>query len=244
MRKGLLIFCLNLVMISLMSAQTYEQYLVNSKTLNMRSGAGKENTIIAVLSMGDELKVLEKNENGWWSVEHNGLQGYVFSQLLVKDPNSGWEKKHYNSGDVPECENFEEQFDYKLDNYLKVNVGANSDVVVKLMRKQTYGDICIRMVYVRSNNICLIKNIPEGNYYLKIAYGKDWRQTIADQKCIGKFMKNAMYEIGKENLNYNLTRQYDGYSVPSFELFLDVIVTENKSPTFKTNQISEAEFNK
>jgi hypothetical protein len=243
MKKALSILLL-LAITTLASAQTNEQYLVNSKTLNMRSGAGKEYEVIATLSIGDAVTVIDKYDNGWWSVDFGGTQGYVFAQLLKKDPNNGWNKKHYESGETPECENVDPQYDYRLDNYLKVNVGSHTDVVIKLMKKQYGGDICIRIVFIRSNETYYLKNIPEGNYYLKIAYGSDWRQKIVDQQCYGKFMKNAQYEIGQERLDYNVIHKYDRDQVPSFELSLDVIVTRGTQTTFKSNDISEAEFNK
>lgn len=233
-----------LTITTLVSAQTNLQYLVNSKTLNLRSGAGKEYESIATLSMGDAVTVIDKFSNGWWSVDFDGTQGYVFSKLLKKDPNSGWNKKYYESGETPECENVDPQYDYKLDNYLKVNVGTHTDVVIKLMKKQYGGDICVRIIFIRSNDTYILKNIPEGNYYLKIAYGKDWRQKIVDQQCYGKFMKDAQYEIGNERLDYNVIHKSDRDQVPSFELSLDVIATRGIKTKFKSNDISEAEFNK
>jgi hypothetical protein len=244
MRKALSIFLLLLALTTLTYAQTNEQYLVDSKTLNMRSGAGKEYEVIATLSMGDAVTLIEKYDNGWWSVDFDGKQGYVFAQLLKKDPNSGWNKKNYESGETPECENVDPQYDYKLDNYLKVNIGSHTDVVIKLMKKKYTGDICIRIIFIRSNETYYLKNIPEGNYYLKIAYGSEWKQKIIDQQCYGKFMKNAQYEIGDESLDYNVIHKYDRDQVPSFELSLDVIVTKGTKSTFKSNGISEAEFNK
>jgi hypothetical protein len=243
MRKALSVLFL-LVITTLASAQTNEQYLINSKILNMRSGAGKEYEVIATLTMGDAVTVIDKYDNGWWSVDYDGTQGYVFAQLLKIDPNSGWNKKQYQSGETPECENVDPQYDYKLDNYLKVNVSSNTDVVIKLMKKQYEGDICIRIVFIRSNETFYLKNIPEGNYYLKLAYGSDWRQKIVDQQCYGKFIKNAQYVIGQKSLDYNVIHKYDRDQVPSFELSLDVIVTRGTKPTFKSNDISEAEFNK
>jgi hypothetical protein len=244
MIKALSTILLLLALTTLATAQTSEQYLVNSKTLNMRSGAGKEYEVTATLSMGETVTLIEKYDNGWWSVDFDGTQGYVFAQLLKKDPNSGWNKKNYESGETPECENVDPQYDYKLDNYLKINVGSHTDVVIKLMKKQYTGDICVRIVFIRSSETYYLKNIPEGEYYLKIAYGSDWRQKIVDQQCYGKFMRNAQYEIGEERLNYNVIHKNDRDQIPSFELSLDVIVTRGISPTFNSNDISEAEFNK
>ncbi len=252
MKKALSILLL-LAMTTLASAQTNEQYLVNSQTLNMRSGPGKEYTIITTLSMGDAVTIIEKNDDGWWHVEYYGTQGYVFSSLLKIDPYSDWEKKNYQTGVTPECENVTPKYDYELDNYLRINVGSGTDVVVKLMKIGYYEDECIRIVYVRSGDTYEIKNIPEGRYYLKIAYGKDYREKIVDNICYVKFMKNAQYEKGSEILDFNKIKQpnerignsiYENWSVPSFELSLDVIVTKGTKSTFKSNDISEAEFNK
>jgi hypothetical protein len=57
-------------------------------------------------------------------------------------------------------------------------------------------------------------------------------------------MKNAQYEIGLEKLDFNVIHKNDRDLVPYFELSLDVIVTQGTRPTFKSNDISEAEFNK
>jgi hypothetical protein len=244
MKKAFSTFLVLLSFMTLVSAQGNEQYIVNAKTLNMRNGGGKEYSVILSLAMGDIVTLIEKFDNGWWTVDFNGTKGYVFAQLLKKDPNSGWDKKQYASGETPECENVVPQHDYNLDNYLKVNIGSHTDVVIKLMKRQYNEDICIRMIYIRNNETYYLRNIPEGNYYLKIAYGRDWRQKIVDGQCVGKFMKNAQYEIGDERLDYNVIHKDDRDQVPSFELSLDVYVTKATQPTFNSNDISEAEFNK
>ena len=241
--KKLLLILLLLAITSLASAQINERYLVNSKTLNMRSGAGKEFEIIATLSMRDEVTVLDKNDNGWWLVDYDGTEGYVFSKILIIDPYFGWDQKSYESGETPECENVDPQYDTKLDNFLRINVNTTTDVVVKLMKKNENDDICIRIVYIRSNETFSIINVPEGKYYLKIAYGTDWRQSIVDNKCYGKFMENSNYEIGKQVLDFNLIKKYNGYTVPSFQLSLSVVVKKGTKSTFVSNKISEAKFN-
>lgn len=234
-------------------AQSGEQYLVSSKTLNVRSGPGKEFEVVATLSMGDPVTLMEKADNGWWLVEFNGYQGYVFSSMLKADPYSGWQRTNYESGVTPDCENVTPKYEYSLDNYLRINVGSGTDAVVKLMKRGYYGDECIRIVYVRSKESYEIKNVPEGVYYLKIAYGKDYRQKIVDNTCYVKFMRNAQYERGSETLDFNKIKRpdryvgnevYENWSVPSFELSLDVIVSKGTKSSFKSNDISEAEFNK
>jgi hypothetical protein len=234
-------------------AQTKEQYLVSSQTLNMRKGPGKQHAIVATLSKGDEVTILDKAENDWWKVSFEDNEGYVFSQLLVIDPYSDWEKKNYQSGTTPECENVNPKYDNSINNYLKINVGSGTDVVLKLIEIGNTIDQCIRVVYVRSGDTYEIKNIPEGRYYLKIAYGKDFRQKKVDNQCLIKFLKNAQYEKGVEILDFYKIRQpdsrignevYKNWSIPSFELMLDVIVTKGTNSSFKSSNISELEFNR
>jgi hypothetical protein len=253
MKNVLPAILLFLALTTLATAQTNEQYLVNTKTLNMRGGAGKEYEVIKTLTMGDELTLIQKNDNGWWEVDFDGTQGFVYSNLLKIDPYSGWEKKSYQSGVTPDCENVTPQYNIDLDNYLRISVGSGTDVVVKLMKSGYNDDECIRIVYVRSGDTYEIKNIPEGSYYLKIAYGKDYRQKIEDNICYVKFMKNAQYQKSIKILDYNLIKKpnkrvgssvYESWDVPSFEIFLDVIETFGEGRSFKANAISEEEFNK
>ena len=225
-------------------AQELIQYEVISNTLNLRSESSSDGEIILELKKGDLVSLLEKDKSGWWFIEFEGSYGYVYSKSLKKDPYTGWQRKKIESGESPDCENYDKQYDYNLDNYLKINVGSHTNVVVKLMQKRYDGDICIRMAFVRRKESAILKNIPEGNYYLKIAYGNDWRQKIIDNQCIGKFMRNAHYEIGKERLDYHTIDRFDRIQIPSFELQLDMISVRSKGKNFDVNQISEAEFNK
>jgi len=230
-----------------------EFYLVTAKTLNIRSEANNKASIIASLNLGAQVKLINADHKTWWLIRDGINEGYVFSQFLKLDPNGGWDKTNYKSGETPECENVDPQYDYKIDNYLRINVGSGTDVVVKLMKIGFNGDECIRIVYVRSNDNYEIINIPQGKYYLKIAYGKDYRQKIINTKCFVKFLNNAEYEKGAEILDFNLVKQpnkkigdneYESWDIPSFVLSLDVIESKGITKSFKSNLISEEEFNK
>lgn len=236
----LLLFCLNIS--SVILAQSNSDYVVNTTTLNMRKGPGKDFDVITTLTRGDAVSVISKTNSAWWLVNAGGNEGFVFAELLTLNPNIGWEPKIYETGASTDCENIDPQYDYKLDNFLRVNVGSNTDVVIKLMQIQQNGDKCIRIVYVRSGDTYDIENIPEARYYLKIAYGKDWRQKNIDGVCYGKFMKSAIYEKGTDILNYYTKNTGSGISIPSFELSLDVIST-NKYDSFNANTINEKQFN-
>lgn len=253
MKYNLLKNLLFLLIVNLSIAQINENYIVNSKTLNIRSGPGKEYEVINTLSYNNKVRLIQKHENGWWFIEFNELKGFVFSSYLIIDSYSGWEEKNYISGITPDCENVIPKYDYEIENYLRINVGLGTDVVVKLIEHNETKDECIRVVYVRSGDVFEIKNIPQGEYYLKIAYGKDIRKKIIDNICYVKFMKNAKYEKSKEFLNFSLVKKpnkkigneiYENWEVPSFELFLDIIETTYTNNTFKSSDISEEEFNK
>lgn len=221
-----------------------DQFIVASSKLNIRDGAGTQYDVLLSLAKGDVVKLIEKVDSEWWYVDYDNTQGYVYSKYLTKDPNDEWSIKNYQSGVTPDCENINPRYDYKIDNYLKIEVGSNTDVVIKLMKNNSYDDDeCIRIVYIRSNDVYYLKNIPEGQYYLKVAYGKDYRQKVVDNRCYSKFMKNGIYEKGSDILNFNITHLSDRDQIPYFELYLDVR-SSVRANSFDTNKISEAEFNK
>lgn len=151
----------------------------------------------------------------------------------------GWSEKKIVNGILPNCYNFNPKYS-EIDNSLKISVGGGTDVAVKLMNLEN--DECIRYVFVNSGTTYEIKKIPEGKYYLKIAYGRDWLSRINDGKCIGKFIRNPIYEKGLDILDFNMVQTSDSYSIPSFHLKLDVESTNVN--TFDSSHISDSEFNK
>ncbi len=223
-----------------LSAQS-EKFIVISPTLNLREGPGTEYKVLCQLKEGDELQIMDNNLTQWWKVQFNGTIGYVDQQFIQIDQYTSWERKNYKTGSTPDCVNIIPEFDNEIDNWLKITVGSNADVVIKLFRLSDKENKCIRVVYINSNDTCYIRHIPEGIYFLKIAFGKDCRQSISDGKCYIKFIKNAQYEIGRELLNFNIRRTSYGMSIPYYELFLDIVLSDENN--FHTNTISEEEFN-
>jgi hypothetical protein len=151
----------------------------------------------------------------------------------------GWEENAMENGQLSKCYNFKPLYS-KVKNRLEVNVGGGTDVVIKLMNKKN--SKCIRYVYINSNSQFDISNIPEGIYYLKIAYGKNWISKIVNGKCIGRFLINPTYEEGSDEMDFNIQRTYDGISIPSFKLSLDIVASSSFN-TFSSQNISEASFN-
>lgn len=166
---------------------------------------------------------------------------------LLNDPT--WIDPALKTGNTPKGLVFSPKRDNSTDNYLEVCVGNNTDVVVKLVRKDN--DQTIRYVYVKGTETYRIKNIPQALYYLKIAYGRNWRQKEVNGQLVGKFLSNAQYEIGTETLDYHYkygakettSEGYtQNYSIPSYSVELNVISSSAIS-NFDTNSISESEFN-
>ena len=168
--------------------------------------------------------------------------------VVNNDKYLDWSTTNYTTGNSPGCYNFTPKYNRSIDNKLEVSVGSNTDAVIKLINVKS--ERCIRYTYIRSGETYNITHIPQGKYYLKIAYGKDWRQKIDNGVCKGKFVVNSLYKKG-EILDFNKIykgievidgHRYTNYSVPSFSLKLDVIASDT-SAHFQTNNISEEEFN-
>lgn len=230
-----------------------ESYNVTSKTLNLRKSPDKNATILKTLSKGSSVVLIESIDSNWWFVQIDSLKGFVFFQYLKLDPYSGWEPIKHQSGDQPACINVTPLYNYEIDNYLKIKMGPGTDAVVKLMKNDLTVPVCIRMAYVRGSDSFKMKNIPEGQYFLKIAYGNDFRQKIINNKCEVKFMNNAIYKKGDQILDFVRIKQpdriiagkvYESYNVQSYELKLGVVVSKNMNDKFESNNISEFDFNR
>ncbi|MFA5431611.1 MAG: SH3 domain-containing protein [Candidatus Paceibacterota bacterium] len=237
-----------------------DSYVVNTPTLNVRTEPSIKANIIGKLEAGDVVSVINSDNTEWWKISFYGTEGYVAAKFLItlekSEQYKDWEKESSSTGDKPECENISPEYDYNLKNKLLINVGNNTDVVVKLMK---YSGDCIRIAYIKAGDNYSIQNIPEGYYYLKIAYGKDFRKYTKDGQCIVKFMRDASYEKGSEKLDFYKIKkpntiegdyEYENWEVPSFELSLNIEYTKNTKYTsdsfhdFQSNKISESEFNK
>lgn len=152
----------------------------------------------------------------------------------------GWEEKKIKNGQLPTCYNFNPKKG-NVKNHLEVIVGGGTDVSIKVMN--TINDKCVRYVFINNNTTYNINNIPEGRYYLKIAYGKNWISKIIEGQCVGKFITNPLYEKGEDMMDFNIQYKKRGYSIPSYQLKLDV-VSSGISNSFNSQNITEEDFNK
>ncbi|WP_459211095.1 SH3 domain-containing protein [Aquimarina rhabdastrellae] len=162
-----------------------------------------------------------------------------------KESYKNWEKVAYKTGEAPKTSTVKAKYDYKLDNYLRLIIGKNTDVVVKLYRMDDKkGDVCIREAYVNSGATHLIRNIPAGDYYMKIAYGKDWKETTKNGKRYGVFTKHALYERDPSILPFTPRKNNAGdLIVPSFTLNLDLVSDGAGGYNSEEDNINADEFN-
>ena len=123
------------------------------------------------------------------------------------------------------------------DNYFDITIGEGCCVAIKIM--DVASGKCIRYVYVPENETVTVTEIPQGQYFLKLAYGKDWMIHNTDSIIDGKFTKKAFYE--KSTNLYNFGEKNTGDFV-TYSLKINVI-DDTSDNNFTTVSISENEFN-
>lgn len=123
------------------------------------------------------------------------------------------------------------------DNYFDIKVGNGCDVALKILEATT--DKCIRYVYVPENTTVNIQMIPQGKYYLKLAYGKDWMEREKeDGTIIGKFTNNVSYDKSIDIFDFG---KKNDSNVVNYTLSINVVNSELEN-NFNTISISEEEF--
>lgn len=122
------------------------------------------------------------------------------------------------------------------DNYFDITMGEGFNVAVKIVDAVT--DRCIRYVVVSENSTTTVSQIPQGRYYLKLAYGQDWMELSTDSMRIGKFTKNAFYERSRQIYNFGKKNSLEQVN---YELRINVQDASGMN-NFETTPISEEEF--
>ncbi len=252
-RKALLVIVFIISISNFSNAQ--DSYVVNAKTVNVRKSGSINSEILGTIKQGEVVSVINSENNSWWLISYFGIEGFVSSKLLISIEESDkyklWKKLSANTGDNYNCENIQPQYDTSINNELIISVGNSSDAVVKLMN---YSGVCIRISYIKSGEKYSMKNIPLGDYYLKIAYGKEFRKLTQDNQCIVKFLRDAVYEKGDQKLEFRKTkigtktigdREYTNYDISYFELSLNLEFVKGfgKGDNFNSKKISESDFN-
>lgn len=125
------------------------------------------------------------------------------------------------------------------DNYFDIEIGEGCDVAIKIMDVAT--DKCIRYVFVPENSSANIQMIPQGKYYLKLAYGKDWMECDnGDGTLNAKFTSNVTYDRSTDIFDFG---KKNSSNVVNYLLQINVVDSELQN-SFGTIEISESEFMK
>lgn len=234
---------------STLSAQDIRE--VTATLLNVRKGPGTAHAVIGQLKGGDQIKITGQTGN-WLEFKREDQAVFVHRKYLkqvtiIKKeesaatfvPDQEWTALTLANGEIKNCFKIDQLYDEEMDNFLRIVVSEATDVIVKLMN--FYTGKCIRAVFIQGGTTFSIEHIPEGQYFLKIAYGNAPGQLMENGQCKIRFQKNVIYEKGEEILNYNLSRTDNGYQMPSYELFLDV-TNPHDGQHYQATKIEQLEF--
>lgn len=123
------------------------------------------------------------------------------------------------------------------DNYFDIQIGKGCDVAVKIIDAAT--DKCIRYILVPENTTETIQMIPQGKYYLKLAYGNNWMEyDNGDGTLSGKFTSNVSYGKSIDVFDFGKKNSSD---IISYTLHINILNSELKN-NFNTTAISEEDF--
>lgn len=173
----------------------------------------------------------------------NNYSSYNTAQEQVTPPTPVFRYVSMNNGNITDCPKIHPKYNYDINNKLIISVGSNANAAVKMVDIVT--EKCIRYVYIERNSTYTIRNIPEGRYYLKIAYGDNWGHKEDEGSCSNRFTSSTLFKKSDNILDYNLIDEGDGrYQIPSYSLELNVVVTNNDGSgnSLSTNSISENSF--
>ena len=122
------------------------------------------------------------------------------------------------------------------DNYFDIAIGKGCSVAVKIMDLQT--DRCVRYVYVAEDSEITVHEIPQGQYYLKLAYGSGWMEMETDGSKLGKFSMNVSYAKSTNVFDFGMKNSSE---VTNYCLNINVIDSRLEY-NFTSTPISEDEF--
>ena len=155
-------------------------------------------------------------------------------EVLIKD---GWILKEspIKNGELSSRYGVKPQYGIQ-DNFFDIEMGKGGDIVVKIINLEN--DKCIRYIYVNEESSTTINCIPNGKYYLKIAYGKDWIEKEEEPFTKGKFSSNCHYEKSTDIFDFGRKN-----STQTINYTLKINVQNNGIlNNFNTTQITEEEF--
>lgn len=130
-----------------------------------------------------------------------------------------------------DCINQNSMYDYKLDNYIEIIVGKNTEVIVDLVDIET--EKTVRTVHIKRMEEYHLKHIPEGKYRMHIVYGDEYAEETSNGICKGFFKKQTSTEVDKNILDTYIVKTSGGLNVPSYSISLDLPESEKSDQSSK-----------
>lgn len=194
----------------------------------------KNNNIIALFVLALSTLICGCNNN---SRSDQTQQDTTLSNTQRSLLEEGWYvPKTTPSGELPREYGVKNKYGQQ-DNYFDIEIGNGCDVAIKIVDAAT--DKCIRYVFVPENSSANIQMIPQGKYYLKLAYGKDWMEyDNGDGTITGKFTSNVTYDRSVDIFDFG---KKNSSNVVNYLLQINVVDSQLQN-SFGTVEISEAEF--
>lgn len=194
----------------------------------------KINNIIALFVLALSTLLCGCNNN---SRSNQTQQDSTLSNAQRSLLEEGWYvPKTIPSGELPREYGVKNKYGQQ-DNYFDIEIGKGCDVAIKIVDVAT--DKCIRYVFVPENSSANIQMIPQGKYYLKLAYGKDWMEyDNGDGTITGKFTSNVTYDRSVDIFDFG---KKNSSNVVNYLLQINVVDSQLQN-SFGTVEISEAEF--
>lgn len=124
------------------------------------------------------------------------------------------------------------------DNYFDITIGSGCNVAVKIMEFRT--DKCIRYIYVAENSSTTVHEIPQGIYFIKLAYGYDWMVLETDTGRQGKFTRNVSYERSQDTFDFG---KKNSREEKNYRLEINIVDSKLEN-NFHATPIDEEEFMK
>lgn len=113
-------------------------------------------------------------------------------QLAVLMETTSWQSTNYKTGDAIGAFQYHPQIEKNGSRLTIKNDHKTKDAIVKIIENDS--DAIYRDVFIKNGEDTDIKNLPVGRYYLKIAWGNQWKETCIEKICFGKFMKNEAFQ--------------------------------------------------
>jgi hypothetical protein len=254
MKNLILIICCACLAMSVRAQENY--YVVEADSLNFRITPNTSALSITKLKKGEIVELISQEDQTWAKVKIMGREGYVSSKYLKalseSEQYASWTKVFTSTGERLECSNITPKNDMTLDNYLEIENASDGDAVVKLIDAS---DKCIRVAFIEQGKTYRMKNLPQGIYTTKVAFGKRLSKSFKDgDVCYLKFLVDAEYkDYDTDRFDFYLKTGekvyrpdgvYTTTNVPSYTMKLFIERTFDRFKKIGLDNISEQEFNK